>query len=261
MANPKLNCTKNYRLFLPNPDNRPFDAKKHKRLLNSMKRYGFLSCFPIACFRNGDKHLVVKDGQHRLAFAETLGLPVWWIEEKIDFDVALINCTPKTWVLKDFAEKYALGGKKAYQDGLEFAAVHGLPIGVTFSLLAGTTTFSNIQGQFVDGSFKVKDRAYAELVASIYTSMVDLSQDVRNARFMEACMGVCRVQEFKPSRLIQNAKRCREKLISYSTKDAYLEMLEEIYNFGRHELVGLKAKARMVMRKRFLAARKGQTDK
>ena len=50
--------------------------------------------------------------------------------------------------------------------------------------------------------------------------------------------------------MLQNADRCREKLIAYSTRDAYLEMLESIYNFGRSKMLGLKVAALMAMRER-----------
>ncbi len=250
MASPKVNVTKNYDLFTRSAKNRPAHAKSHKALLNSMKCYGFLSCYPIACCRNGDRRLTVKDGQHRLLFAQELQLPVYYITEEVDFDVAIVNCTPKPWVLKDFAQKHAAHGIEAYREGLEFAEIHSLPISIAFVLLAGQTGFTNIKSQFVDGKFEIKDREWADQVASLYGVMVAMSKEIRNARFLQACMGVCRVEGFKPDRLIKAAKRCREKLASYSTKDAYLDMLEEIYNFGHSKLVGLKAKAQMAMRAR-----------
>jgi hypothetical protein len=63
-------------------------------------------------------------------------------------------------------------------------------------------------------------------------------------------MAVCRVEEFDPERLLHNAAKCRDKLVSYSTRDAYLGMLEQIYNFNRRQLVGLTALATMAMRER-----------
>lgn len=254
---PKVNVTKNYRLFGRSAENRPLDMKAHKKLEQSMKQYGFLSCFPIVCYRDG-KGLIVKDGQHRLAIAETLGLPVYWMEEETDFDVAIINCTPKTWKLKDYAQKYAAQGKESYQSGLEFAEQYELPIGISFAMLAGTTTFGNIQDQFTRGDFKIKDSEWAYQVAGIYGPFKDLSPEKHNAQLLGAFMGVCRVPEFDPKRLLQNAKRCREKIVSYSTKDAYLEMIEEIYNFGRKTLVPLKIMAANAMRNRNVAKKQGR---
>jgi hypothetical protein len=55
--------------------------------------------------------------------------------------------------------------------------------------------------------------------------------------------------------LIGGAERCREKLVSYSTRDAYLDLLESVYNFGRKQLVSLKLPAIEAMRKRNVATK------
>lgn len=246
----KINVTKNYRLFGRSQENRPLNPKKHRKLEQSMREYGFLTSFPVSCYRDKNKHLIVKDGQHRLAIAETLGLPVYWVEEAIDFDVAKINCTSRIWGLRDYAQKFATNGLKAYQEGLEFSETHGLPLGTSFALLGGYSSFTGAQGAFIDGKFKVRDRAWAEAVAAIYGPLVKLAPVLANQRLIEACMAVCRVDGFDGKRLLQSAARCREKLMAYSTRDGYLDMLEAIYNFHRAKLVGLKAEATMVMRER-----------
>lgn len=251
MSAKKIQSTKNYRLFeRHSSENRPVDLKKHKKLVESMKLYGFLECFPVVINRNENGNMIVKDGQHRLMIAEMLGLPVHYVEDDKNFDVAIVNSTSKIWVLKDYAQKFASNGLSDYAEGINFAESHGLPIGTAFSLLSGTTTFANIQNAFVAGEWKVKDLAWANAVAGTYVPLVQMSSVLRNARFIEACMAVCRVKEFKPDRLIANAERCREKLVAYSTRDAYLDMLEAVYNFGRKELLGLKAAATMAMKKR-----------
>ncbi len=251
MSSKKIQSTRNYRLFERHTsENRPLDIKKHRKLHDSMKRYGFLESFPIVCHRNGDNHLIVKDGQHRLLIAETLSLPVHWVEEKVDFDVAVINCAAKIWGLRDYAQKFVANGHKAYQEGLDFSEDHGVPIGTAFALLAGTTSFGNCQNQFVDGTFKVRDRSWADAVAGIYAPLSLMAPALKNNRFVEACMAVCRIKDFDPKRLLANAERCREMLVSYSTRDAYLDMMETIYNFHRKQLVGLKTLAVMAMRER-----------
>jgi hypothetical protein len=249
-TNRKISITKDYRLFGRSDENRPLNIKKHRRLELSMKEYGFLPSFPVVCFRDANGKLIVKDGQHRLAIAETLGLAVPWTEEVIDFDVAKINCAGEKWQLKDYALKYSRNGLKQYQEGMEFAEEYGLSIGIAFALLAGTTCFGNVEAAYVTGNFQIKDRAWAEAVAFIFSRMVAISPSLRKNTFVEACMAVTRVDGFDAKRLIQGAERCREKLVSFSTRDAFLDMIETVYNFGRAKLVGLKALATMAMRDR-----------
>lgn len=187
---------------------------------------------------------------HRAAMAEELGLPIWYVVSDTAFDVAKINCTSKTWVLRDYARKHAANGLTAYQEGLDFAESHMLPIGTAFCLLAGTTTFTNVNYAFITGSFKIKDREWAESVAAVYSTVTNLSASVRNARCLEACMAMCRVEGFEIPRLLRGAERCREKLVSYSTRDAYLEMFEAVYNHSRKQLFALKIQSLQAMRER-----------
>ncbi len=247
----KIQETKNHNLFISHdPENRPTDARKHKKLKESMRLYGFLRCFPIVVVKDAQGRLIVKDGQHRLMFAQELGLSVFYVEEETAFDIAVVNSTAKPWTIRDYADKHAANGLSAFTEAIAFAEAHGLPMGTAFCLLAGTTSFSNVSEAVVSGGFVVKDRPWADAVAGIYGPLVRLSHSVKSARFIEACMAVCRVKDFEPKRLIQSAERCRDKLVSYSTRDAFLEMLEAVYNFGRSKLVGLKAAALNAMRER-----------
>lgn len=253
MASSRIQSTKNYRLFQRDSgENRVFDLQKHRKLVSSMKLYGFLKCFPIICVRNQHGHLIVKDGQHRLAIAEQLGLAVHWVEADRDFDVAVVNSAAKPWAIRDYADKYAANGKQDYRDGIEFADNHRLPIGIAFALLAGYATFNAVCEKYTSGAFKVRDRKWADSVASTYSAIVNMSPVCRSARMLEACMAACRVEDFDAARLIHGAERCRDKLVSYSTRDAYLDMLEIVYNYNRasRNLFALKMEAIKAMRAR-----------
>lgn len=250
--NRKITATKNYRLFHRSDENRALNLKKHRKLYESMKIYGYLPSFPVVCYRDAKGNLVVKDGQHRLAIAEELGLPVYYVEEAIDFDVALVNCTPKGWALIDYAQKWTANGITVYQDVIDFADQYGIALGVAAGLLSGTASWKNIQNDFMAGKFRIKDRVWAENVTVLYSSTVALSKNVRSKHFIDACMACCRVEKFDIQRFLHGAERCREKLVPYSTRDAYLDMMESIYNFNRatKNLVPLKHLAVQAMRER-----------
>lgn len=249
MSENRINATKNYRLFTRTDDNRPLDPQKHKKLMHSMKQYGFLRSFPIVCRKEGNR-LVVRDGQHRLAIAETLGLQVYFVIEAVNFDVAVINSTARIWTLKDYAQSYAQRGIAEYQEILDFADSYSIPLGTAAPLLAGTTTFANVSDSYFRGEFKIRDRKWAESVAQIFKPMVAMCASLNRKVFIEACMAVCRVPGFDRERLLQGAERCREKLVAYSTRDACLDMIEDIYNFGRKKLFPIKIEATQVMRER-----------
>lgn len=246
----KVLTTKNYRLFERHEgENRILNVKRHKRLFDSMKLYGFLACFPIVVTKDGEK-LIVKDGQHRLTIAESLNIEVHYIVEEIDFDVAVVNSTAKIWTVRDYADKFISGGNQEYKEGLDFSITHKIPVSTAFALLAGTSSFGNCQEAFIDGTWKIKDRSWALSVASIFTAFVNLAPCLKSNRFIEAAMAVCRVKNFDASRLIRCAGKRREKLVGYSTRDGYLQMLEDIYNYQAKTLVSLKNEAVMAMRQR-----------
>lgn len=247
----KIQATKNYRLFSRHEgENRALDLKKHKALYDSMKLYGFLPSYPIVCYRDPKGNLVYKDGQHRAAIAEELGLTIYWVEESIDFDVAIVNSTAKVWTVKDYADKWAANGLKQYVTAMDFASQHHISPGLAFAMLSGTTSYGNVKEEVQKGEFKITDAAWANAVAGIYSPLVSMSSALRKDTFLAACMAVCRVPDFDAKRLIGGAERCREKLVSYGTRDAFLDMIETVYNFGRKQLVSLKNQAITVMRDR-----------
>jgi hypothetical protein len=254
---PKLAQTKDYRMFTRCVDNRPMCPKKHKRLRKAMEMYGFLPCFPIAVVKDKSGRLVVYDGQHRLAIAETLSLAVYYVIIDEGFDIALVNCTQEKWNTRNFAETYAAQGKHQYALGLDFADDYGLPVGTAFGLLAGTGSWNNIATEYYTGDFEATDIEYAEKVGHIYSELIKMAPRIRNGRLLEACIACGRVHNFDPQRLIAGAARCRERLVSYGTRDAFLDMLEDVYNFGRKQLMPLKIAAIQVMRERNAASASG----
>lgn len=258
-AKPKISVTKNYRMFHNHIDNRDLCQKKHRRLKSSMAKHGFLASFPIVCSRNGDQHLKVDDGQHRLAFAEELGLPVYYTVSDTAFDIAEINSAAVQWNLRDYANKWAKQGKKDYQEVIDFSEDHGIPIGMAFSILGGEQPSAGNKGnQIRTGTFKVREREFANEVAKTYAGLVDMSSSMRNSRCLGACSAVCRVPEFDSKRLLHGASKCRDKLVSYSSRDSYLELFEELYNYNRVKLVPLKMPAIQVMRERCPVKRKAK---
>lgn len=249
-----IQSTKNHKQFKQGV-NRHIDISKHRALRESMKRYGFIKSFPIIVSRNGGSQFVIKDGQHRWAIAEELGLPVHFVIDDTDFDVAEINCTSKSWGLIDYVMRYAEAGNKHYQDLLEFSQAHKMPLSISASIMRDNTTRAGrVSDEVRSGQFVVKNREFADTVASLYRTMCLKCKDLQGQNFAMACAAVCRVPDFDPGRLISNAERCREKLVSYATRDAILGMFEEIYNHGRVKLVGLKAAALMELRERSATA-------
>lgn len=248
----KILSTSDYDLFKYSKDNRPLRLEKHRHLHNSMRLYGFLPCFPIVVYYDNKGRLIVKDGQHRLAIAEDLSLPVYYVVEETDFDVAISNNAQRPWVFADYAEKWAAQGKKEYQELLAFASRHKVPAIAAFKLLCGTVS-PVYREEFVAGKFYARDYLFAEKAVGVYAALAMAQPQLRNAEtLITACMMACRAEGFDPARLLKNLPRCLTKLKGYTNKDGYLDMMEEIYNFDARygRLFPLKIEVAKAMRTR-----------
>lgn len=252
MSNKKvIQATKNYKLFHMSDDNRPVDIAKHNKLKKSMQESGYIKGYPIIVKRDDKGRLVVKDGQHRLSVAELLQIPVWWVEDDGDFDIATVNSTHVKWQPVDYAKKWAANGKKDYQEAIEFCEQYNLPISRGFSLLAGSicTAGTGFRDAYANGSFRIREKSYAHIIASVYRTFLDMKVSVNKSRLLEALILVCRVDGFDKSRLIDGAKKTVEKFQNYSTCEAYMDMLEDMYNFRRSKLVSIKNEAIVIERR------------
>ena len=251
MATQAIMTTKNYRMFCVSEENRPLDLSRRKALRDSMKSYGFLKSFPLSCYRDRNKKLVVKDGQNRLGIAEELGLPVHYFIEDVDYDIATVNNAQQKWTLNDYAMKWAAQEKEHYVTLLAFLESHSMPIGLGMALLCGHSHMhGDLVRRFKAGNFKVLDYEFADRVAGVYSQLVELAKDIKSRNCLAAVIAAMRVPGFDCKRLVDGAKKRPEKLKSYSTRDSYLEMIEEVYNFNRAKLVPIKVPALQIMRER-----------
>lgn len=247
-ATKAINCTKNYGLFHNNDDNRPLSIERHSRLQESMQRYGFLACFPIVCVRDKRGDLIIKDGQHRLAIAAKLGLPVYWVEESGDFDVAVINSAAKVWTVHDYADRYFQLGMDAYGEVIRFHKEHDIPLTSSAALLAGATRYSSVAHEFITGNYAVTDRQWAVSVARVYSGASAHKRKIRTVRFLDACMAACRTPGFDQQRFLRSVAAHQDMIYPCATRDTALEMMEAVYNYRRSKTFPLKMEATRAMR-------------
>lgn len=247
----EIKRTKNYQLFTHSKDNRGIELGRTERkaLEVSMKKYGFIPAFPIVCYRR-EGRLVLKDGQGRLATAQKLGLEVYYVVVEQDFDLAQINGCVAKWNWNDFATKFAADGNDNYQQVMEFSAVHGIKIATAATILCGNdpTGMTKTSKKFKAGTFEVRSTAHAETVARAYNRLGDIQKSIRNKKLIRALHMLVCVPGFDIERLLSGAKRQPERLVNFGTTDAYLSMLEDVYNFGRKVKEPVKIAAENVAR-------------
>jgi hypothetical protein len=253
MSIPKLQRTKNYSQFFYTKENRDVDIlhlkPQHKALRESMQQYGFLPAFPLMV-RTQNGRFAVVDGQHRLTFAKELGLEVFFVIDDKDVNISAVNQAQANWSPKDYANRWAHAGRPDYVEAIAFANEHNAPLVLAFAMLAGTTTSGNIMWRVKDGSYQIKARELAHRVMSIYRDLTAVNSKAKGARLIEALWACCHVDYFDESRLIETVSRRPGLLSQAGTRDAYLDALTEIYNFGRKAQAPLRFDAEQAMRNR-----------
>ena len=233
----KLSKTSDYSRFKFMSGQRPVDMGKpeFRALRRSMREYGFIPSKPIQARPNGDGRLEIVDGQHRFTAAKELGLSVYYVIDKTDIDVAVVNHAQRKWAPEDYAHRFASDGVESYQTLLDYHHSFGIPITHAASIMAGTVHFWNINERFYSGEFKVTNGGLAAAFGMVYRDVCKIIPHAKKVAFLQALYRCWFVDYFDPDRLISSIEK-RPQVITRSGNVAmYLEQIEECYNFGKHE--------------------------
>jgi hypothetical protein len=228
-----INETREYSKFKFSEKNRAIDNGALRKMINSLKIYGWLSAYPMHVTpQNG--RLVIIDGQHRFTAAQSLNLPVLYVvsEEADDRSLGLINSAQKPWDKFDFVSSFHNQGNSHYTKLLDFSETNKLPLGVAARLLMGqhggrTTCTKEIR----DGKFKIKNIQSAENIAQIILRLKKIVKWASNSNFVSALMKASRVKGFNHEQFISRCEANPGLLVLQPTTDAFLEMIEKIYNY------------------------------
>lgn len=252
---PKLAITKKYSIFTGTVLNRPLHLGKRKKLRASMKEYGFLPAYPLNCKRQ-DGRLVLVDGQHRLAAAKELGLPVFYVVDQSDINIAQINATQKSWKMSEYADCYAGQGFADYIELIAFAKKNSMAYSLAAAILADKVQAgTSILVKFRDGHFRITNRATADRIAGLLNRIAAYCPAVKTRHMICALFSCCKVENFSDKRILKGVARSPETLMKYGSRDGYLDMLERIYNIGYHTKYPLKIAAENAMKERNPATR------
>lgn len=249
----RLQKTKDYSKFKFMKGQRPINmlSPECRALKSSMQEYGFLSAFPLMARPNGSAgSLVIVDGQHRFSIAKELGLDVYYVIDSTDIDVTKVNKAQRKWTAFDYAHRWAASGKKDYQELLDYHHAYNLPLTVSAGVLAGTIRFANISAKFYDGGFKITNEEMAIRYGETASAMAGLNKFAKNSNFLTALWACYFVDYFDPERLVSTLEKRPSLLSSCGDRDAFMQSIEEIYNFGKKTRAPLKFDADEAMRER-----------
>ena len=230
-AKPKLEKSSAYGEFQQHPENRDINENHIRRLCKSMQKHGFLEAYPLHV-TNGKGKKLIKDGGHRFEAAKRLKIPFYFVLcEPRDLSIPEINNNQKAWALRDYVASYVRQGMAEYIELKEFHENYHLPLQLCARLLFGEQAQSGNADKAVKaGTFRVKNRKYAEMVVGIICALRTVSPLILNTQFQNAISKCCLVTGFDSIRFCRNAHRMAGVLQPQATIDDYLRLCEIVYN-------------------------------
>jgi hypothetical protein len=124
--------TKNYEIFKFKTNNR--DVKHYKRIVESIKKIGYIDAFPILVNSNFE----ILDGQNRFYACRELGLEIAYSiydnMDKSDEVMIQLNKSAEVWRLESYIKHYAENGNRIYESIRDFDNQYKLGISNTLSI-------------------------------------------------------------------------------------------------------------------------------
>lgn len=226
--------TTDYKQFKLMPGNRRVVKAHVKNLAQSMALYPeIFQLKPILV----NKHYEVIDGQHRLAAAKQLKVPVWY--EKVGDvganEAVIINNNQRNWSMLDYARSYAAFGNEEYKAFLR--------IRDKFPTLPIYTIMRYIGSKMASGSVKFRNGEFkADMIQTgeVYLEMLDeLAEIYPRFAYHTPSQAVYRafMQEgYDHDRMLKKLNMVPEGMVKLNgTNEEILRNLEDIYNFRQQQ--------------------------
>lgn len=222
--------TTDYGLFKEIISNREVDDLHVKHLVATIQETNLLHLNPIIV----NSEMEVIDGQHRLAAAQQLSVPIYYfIDDKVTKQhIAGLNSNQKHWSMEDYVNFYCVEKNPHYLILSEFIRKHPF-VGVwtlTKLLTSGGTT-----KDFREGRFEVDQKEEATAILQQVDKVRNIGLEFAYDRnFVMALKDARAVEGFNPDQFMQKLENNRMELFKCAKKQQYLQLIEAIYNKHQH---------------------------
>jgi hypothetical protein len=216
--------TINYDIFKFKKNNR--DIKHYKRIVESIKKIGYIDAFPILVNSNFE----ILDGQNRFFACKELGLPIPYSIydniEKSDEVMIELNKSAEVWRLESYIKHYAANGNKTYQLVSDFDSQYKLGISNTLSIC-----LSNASQKLIKNGLAVElNPKRHEIAIDIKTNFAVLKFNLTN-KFVRSITELYSKADKKAIKKLQdNALLIKQQ----ANVGDYLLMFENIINKRTH---------------------------
>lgn len=194
---------------------------------------------PIPVLVNQNYQVI--DGQHRVAAATELNLPVFYMvvpNMNLD-DVHTLNSIGKKYSFDDYLEGYAAAGLAHYKNALSFRRKYKFTAHVYMYIWVGSKDFGNgaSVNAFKNGKLVINDLKKCHQIAEDLTFMITEFKNELPLHKRPACIAMAEMMEnpkFDLLKLVKNLNSNAVRKLRYnsSVADDWRSGLQKVYNFN-----------------------------
>ncbi len=231
--------TTNYSMFKKADGNRHIDLTNLKKVINSIKMRNLLHMQPIVV----NSRLEVLDGQHRLAAAEQLNVPIFYdVHEDCSVkDIPALNIQ-KAWSKEDVLNFFSSQGLDDYSQLNRYIKAHNIPFSLGLALFNPSKKSESNKNAFRMGEYKFPTGQELsdciDVFSKIQTVVLWLRDRVPgNAGFVSSVRFALALRSFLYIRavdfdLFMKKIEVRLDLIRpCHSIDSFIQMFKQIYNW------------------------------
>ncbi|TVT39614.1 hypothetical protein FNT36_18405 [Hymenobacter setariae] len=228
--------TTNYDLFHLLPENRKVDPSHVRKLVTMITQSNLLHIKPLDVTAT----MGVIDGQHRLAAARELGLPVYYKigQQLSEADITTLNVAQKNWQGTDYLHFWTVKGRTNYVALTRFRERHPTLSFSNAKMMLGVSTKNNA-AEFRAGQWQAGEAYKAEQVAELIERIaaeVPTFKQPNHSGFVAAVYHcVINVEGFDGKEFMRKILLNPRILVPCASHKQFLQMFEEIYNYRTAE--------------------------
>jgi len=237
----KIIKTTDYDIFKFREDNREAINTSHvKRLAESIKSRNLLELRPICV--NADMEII--DGQHRLLAAKSLGVAIYYKQEKTleAKDIIIMNVS-QPWGQSDYLNYYCKNNYVEYIKLKEFMKKQNISLKIALNITMGQKRDGYIKYKM--GEYKFNEEDFSNSLEICWNTidyikrMNGYSLYTHSARFWNALLIMIRHVNFDAQKWLDNLKRMVERFTAKAKKEDYLKLFMDVHNWRNNSKIEL----------------------
>jgi hypothetical protein len=225
----EIKCTMDYSQFFPHPHNRPMDERTVKLIMADMQQNGSDWSEPIVVHSDG----AIVNGQHRYESEKRLGLPVYYVvnDEMTPERARAHGTIARKWSAYDCIASYASQGLEDYIWLADYLIEHPINIHIIYFAFSGG--FEEKRRSLKSGTFSIsgEERRFLLRLWTVLQDFAPILPSWKSIAFVSAVASLLRDPQYNHQQMMQRLSYQSTRLVRCATRNAYTELLEQIYNY------------------------------